>query len=91
MCLWSQLITFVHQVELLIWLKSAQKKGGKLSKAEKEQLQKEEDVRRQKEEGTGHFSLSFNPWRNLCHMLIVVCLCAHLYHLICVIELPFVS
>ncbi|XP_029598335.1 dynein axonemal intermediate chain 7 [Salmo trutta] len=30
--------------------KSAQKKGGKLSKAEKEQLQKEEDERRQKEE-----------------------------------------
>jgi hypothetical protein len=45
----------------LIWLKSAQKKGGKLSKAEKEQLQKEEDERRQKEDGTGHFSLSFNP------------------------------
>uniref|UniRef100_A0A8C8HG56 Dynein axonemal intermediate chain 7 n=1 Tax=Oncorhynchus tshawytscha TaxID=74940 RepID=A0A8C8HG56_ONCTS len=30
--------------------KSAQKKGGKLSKAEKEQLQKEEDERRQKED-----------------------------------------
>ena len=36
---------------MLIRIKSAKKKGGRVSKAEKERLQKEEEERRLKEEG----------------------------------------